>query len=246
MCVVSAAMASCEPHGFVFDHVTRRPNSASSRQRRTKSSANGDTRSSVRLSSLRSALSTSKNRQQDDPEASRKYGSGTSVDKTPSSGVFRSLFGRQVDNKSLSTGDLWVDVDLHRSASQPLDNLSVSSLEWVAAETPAANRRSDVERSTTDGEGHVAILRRSNSVRPATRRPAPMRVPSVPHQHQAEYVDDTLRDGLGVTTEQVWVRDSWTRNVSSHNSSRLSGDSGHVSCKHVHCELSYQPITITI
>jgi len=234
-------MTNCEPHGFVFDHVGRRPASG---LRRVKSSATGDARPSFRLPSLRSSIfSGNKNRQQHEGrETSRKFGSGTSVDKTPSSGVFSSLFGRQVD-KSQSIGDLWVDVDLERTASPPLDNLSVTSADWMAAETAVAGRHPEVDRSANVGEGpegHVAILRRSNSARPATRRPLPMRVPSVPESRA-----EPLSNGCDMPTEHVFVPDAdlWTPRVNSHNNARLSGDSGHVSCKHVYT--SYFLLTVS-
>ena len=226
-------MANCEPHGFVFDHMSRRPTSIS-RQRRVKSSSTVDARSSVRLSSLRSALF------KNGRETGRKYASDASVDKTPTSGVFRSLFGRQVDNnKAPSTGDLWVDVDRHRPASPPLDDLSVTSLDWSAAETAAAaaSRRPEVEPPSTNvEEGHVAMVRRSNSARPAMRRPLPMRIPSVPHSGSVQ----ALGDGRGVTTEQAWCGDAdlWTgRAATSHNNARISGDSGHVSVSYTHLTL---------
>jgi len=222
MFVVSAAMANCEPHGFAFDHMGRRPTSIS-RQRRVKSSSAVDSRSSVRLSSLRSALFRSGR------ENGRKY---SSDDKSQPSGVFRSLFGRQVDNnKAPSGGDLWVDVDQRRPASPPLDDLSVTSSDWSVAEAAAVSRNPEVDRSAaTVEESHVAMVRRSNSARPAMRRPLPMRIPSVPHSGSAQ----ALADGPGTTTEQAWYGDAdlWTAGrANSHNNARLSGDSGHVSCK---------------
>jgi len=88
-------MADREPHGFSFDHVSRRPSGALSRQKRVASTSSVDERSSVRLSSLRSALfSGSKSRQQ--TSAGQKSHSSSRVNRTSSSGVFRSLFHRQV------------------------------------------------------------------------------------------------------------------------------------------------------
>lgn len=203
---MSIAMANCEPHGFVFDHVGHQP--SSSRPIRSPGAEPGRSprsRSSFRVSSLRSALFTPKNGR----DGGRKHAGGSSVDKTPTSGVFSSLFGRQADSKSPPGGDLWVDVDLHRPASPSLDNLSVTSSDWTAVDTPWSP---DEDRSATD----VAVVRRSNSARPATRRPLPMRV------------SDTTE-----TVSPVCVRDTdlWTRGVNSPNNARLSGDSGHVSCK---------------
>jgi len=225
---VVAAMANGEPHGFVFDHAGRRPASVLSRQRRVKSSATVDARSSLRLPSLRSALfSGTKNRQQNARETSHKNGSGASIDKTPTSGVFRSLFGRHGDNKSPPSGDLWIDVDPNRSASPPLDDLSVTSADWIAAETAAACRRPEVDLSATVGEGHVAIVKRSNSARPPMRRPLPMHVPST--RRQSESLVETPGNVPYMTTEQVRAGD--TADLWTCNNARLSGDSGHVSCK---------------
>jgi len=240
---VLAAMANCEPHGFVFDHVGRQPSSASSSQRR--STAAGDPRcgrsrtsvaASFRLSSLRSALFSgpqpSKKKQHDGREIGRRSGSVASVDRTPTSGLLRSLFGRQADTKSPPGGDLWVDVDLQRPATPPLDSTSETSLDWT---TEAAG--SGPPELAAGEEGQVAMVRRSNSVRPATRRPLPMRVPVVPHQAQPQRPAVSSVSGAGLTTaESIWVRDttdvSGTRSVdAAQNSARLSGDSGHVSCK---------------
>jgi len=221
MSVILAAMANREPHGFAFNHVGgRRPSSVLSRQSRTKSATN-DARSSTRSSIRSSLFSGSKSR-----DTSRKFGSGTSMDKTPTSGVFRSLFGRQVD-KSPSNGDLWVNVDLHRSASVPLDSLSVSSTDWMVADTTTVATPATSDYPEVDEPGHVAIVRRSNSVRPATRRPLPMRVPSMPNQ--LESCTETS------TPDQMSVQDTdmWSRHVHSYNNARLSGDSGHVSCKYI-------------
>jgi len=239
--VLSTAMANPEPHGFAFDHVGRRPAGMMSfRQRRSKSSAAADTRSSFRLSSLRGALfngnpQATKNRQQDGRN-------GANVDKTQSSGVLRSLFSRQVD-KSPSSGDLWVDVDLHRPASPSLDNVSVTSSDWTMAETApaAASRRPELDRSASMEEGNVAMVRRSNSARPATRRPLPMRASSVPHEQE-------YHAGSGVTAEPVWVQDSdlWTQEAGSQNHARLSADSGHVSCKLISSKLSQNGYLLTV
>jgi len=216
-----------ESHGFTFDHISRRP--ASFRQRRTKSTTAVDTRSSFRLPSIRSALfagnaQATKNRQQNGRETSTH-------NKTQSYGVLRSLFGRQVDNKSPPGGDLWVDVDLHRPASPSLDDVSMtSSSDWVAAET---GQQPEMDRSGSMEEVHLAMVRRSNSARPAMRRPLPMRVQSV--LPQSDCRAETPGNGTGVMAEAVWVRDKdmcrGTHDESSYNNARLSADSGHVSCK---------------
>jgi len=231
-------MANGQPHGFAFDHVGRRPTSMSMRQRRTKPAAPDNTRSSFRLSSLRSALfnghlQTTKTRQQQNARETSR--GAVNVDKSQSSGVLRSLFSRQVDSKSPPGGDLWVDVDLHRSTSPALDDVSVTSSDWAASETAAAasSRRPELDRSSSMEEDQVAMVRRSNSARPASRRPLPIRQHSVPHQ--TVYGAEVLANGPGVTAQTVCVPDSepWSpESTSSHNNNaRLSADSGHVSCK---------------
>jgi len=232
-------MANGEPHGFVFDHVGRQP--SSSRPLRSPGADAGRSarsRSSFRISSLRSALfSTAKNGRD---AGGRKHGAGgASVDKTPTSGVFSSVFGRQADGKLPPGGDLWVDVDLHRPAWPSPDDMSVTSSDWTAPEAAAAvGWRPELDRSSTvDGGGHVAVVRRSNSARPATRRPLPMRVCVAPEQRRRGGGGDATTPCGATETEPpatpVCVRDAdlWTRRVNSTNSARLSDDSGHVSCK---------------
>ena len=147
--------AGREPvHGFSFEHVGRHPaaaNMSSSRQRRTKSSS-----TSSRLSALRNALFNGGSRQQP-PAPSHAVDTKTTPGQASSSGGFRSLFTRQAD-KSLQSppaGDLWVDVDLRRPPASPsLDNLSVTSSEWMAATTAETDRRlPEVDRSAPDEQG---------------------------------------------------------------------------------------------
>ena len=230
-------MSDGEPHGFAFDHVARHP-SSSSRQPRSSPAADAArpaaprSRSSFRISSLRNALFAPKNAN------GRKCG----ADKTPtaSSGVLSSLFGRQTDSaKSPPGGDLWVDVDLDRPAPSPsLDDLSVTS-----SMTPSwadADRCPEAEDGGGGAAGApVAVVRRSNSARPATRRPLPIRVA----ERRAEDAEATAPGGGGGgggSTEAerrqpgapaVAETDLWTQRVSSPVSARLSGDSGLASCK---------------
>jgi len=91
----------------------------------------------------------------------------------------------------------------------------------------------------------VAMVRRSNSACPASRRPLPVDVLSVPGELACR--SQILADGPGSISsesEQVWAgqADLW-RSVSgvncSQNGARLSGDSGHVSCK---LNISFLPL----
>ena len=223
---VRAAMANCEPHGFVFDHVGRHPSTVSSRQRLSTSDvdqvrSSTRSRSSFRISSLRNALfSGAKNR----PAAA--------ADKTAGR---RSLFGRQGDGRSPAApgGDLWVDLDLDRPASPSLDTVSVTSADWSALEATPGDWSSEGDWNRSSTEGNVAMVRRSNSARPATRRALPlMRAPVLP-DHGGHRFD--AASGMTTEPESVWLRSvsASSDEPLSHTGARLSGDSGHVSCKRI-------------
>jgi len=214
-------MSNCEPHGFMTDRLGRHP--ASFRHRRSPHDADlgqsGRSRSSFRISSLRSALFSG--------QQATNSPRGASVDKTPpSSGVLRSLFSRQVDSKSPSCGDLWVDVDLRQPVSPSLDDLA----DRMAVEETVSGRPGLLDRCSTADEGRVAIVRRSNSSRPATRRPLPLRVPVVPQRVQDGAPGPVGPSPAGPGAEMETDIDLMTRRVNSHNNARLSTDSGHVSC----------------
>jgi len=98
-------------HGFSFEHVARRPATASMsshRQRRTKSSSSSAGVSDGRSASFRGGLSSLRNALFNGGGSSRQRQPAVDV-KTPavqqsSSGVFRSLFTRQVRNTGSPSG----------------------------------------------------------------------------------------------------------------------------------------------